>query len=195
MATGDIKVVQEAAGPVFTEIEAKTVLAPLASPIFTGTVTLPTVVLGESSVQLDASISADGKWSGITETGTAGVTLAFGELCYFDVATSKWKLSKADAAATSGGVKLGMCILAANADAATEMLLFGKINAAAKFPALTVGAVCYISAATAGLIVAGAAGATTGQPTGTDHVIRVIGWGNTADELFFAPSPDYITHT
>ena len=42
--------------------------------------------------------------------------------------------------------------------------------------------------------MAGATNATTGQPTGTDNVIRVLGFANTADELFFCPSPDYITH-
>ena len=196
MATGDIKVLQEEAGPVWTEIDAKTVLAPLASPTFTGTVTLPTVQMGEASIKLDPALSAEGKWSGITETGTAGAALAFGDLCYFSVTDSRWELAKADAAATSGGVKLGMCVLAAAGDgSATEMLLYGKINAAAKFPTLTVGAVCYISAATAGLIVAGATNATTGQPTGTDHVIRIIGYANTADELFFTADQTYLTHT
>lgn len=164
--------------------------------VLSGTVTLPTVVLGESSFQLDPAISADGKWSGITETGVAGAALAFGDLCYFAVADSRWELAKADVAATSGGVKLGICVLAAAGDGSTtEMLLYGKINAAAKFPTLTIGAVCYISAATAGLIVAGATNATTGQPTGTDNVIRIIGYGNTADELMFTPDQSYITHT
>jgi len=54
------------------------------------------------------------------------------------------------------------------------------------FPALTVGAPVYIGV-TAGDI-------QTAQPTGTDDVIRIVGYGNTADELFFCPSPDYLTH-
>jgi len=196
MASGDIKVLQEGSDGKYTEIEAKTVLAPLASPTFTGTVTLPKTVLGETSFQLDAALSADGTWSGITEIGTVGAsTLAFGDLCYFNVSTSKWDLAKADVAATSGGVKLGMCVLAGAANAATEMLLYGKINAASKFPTLTIGAVCYISAATAGAIVAGATNVTTGQPSGTDNVIRIIGYGNTADELFFSCDQSYMTHT
>jgi len=183
MASGDIKVLQEGSDGKYTEIEAKTVLAPLASPTFTGTVTLPKTVLGETSFQLDAALSADGTWSGITEIGTVGAsTLAFGDLCYFNVSTS-------------GGVKLGMCVLAGAANAATEMLLYGKINAASKFPTLTIGAVCYISAATAGAIVAGATNVTTGQPSGTDNVIRIIGYGNTADELFFSCDQSYMTHT
>jgi hypothetical protein len=153
--------------------------------------------MGENAgFKLDAALSADGKWSGIAEDGTVGAsTLAFGDLCYFNVSTSKWDLAKADVAATSGGVKLGMCLVAGAANASTQMLLWGKINAAAKFPTLTIGAVCYISAATAGLIVAGASNATTGQPSATDNVIRIIGWANTADELMFSPDQTYITHT
>ena len=96
-------------------------------------------------------------------------------------------MAKADVVATSTN-KIVMCVLAGNDTAATKMLLYGKINAAALFPTLTIGAPVYISAATAGLIV-------TAQPGSTDNVIRVIGYGNTGDELFFCPSPDYITHT
>jgi len=174
---------------VQTQISAK---APTASPTFTGTVTLPTVALGEASLQLNPTLSATGTWSGITETGTAGATLAFGNVCYFDGATSKWKLAKSDVVATSAGL-LGMCVLAANADAATEMLLIGKIRFTS-FPTLAPGAPNYISAATAGAVVAGAIGATTNQPAATDNVIRVIGHSKTADVLYFNPSSDYITH-
>ena len=31
---------------------------------------------------LDAALSADGKWCGIAEDGTAGATLAFGDVVY-----------------------------------------------------------------------------------------------------------------
>jgi hypothetical protein len=75
------------------------------------------------------------------------------------------------------------------------MLMYGKIRADAKFPTFTIGALIYISAATAGAVVAGATNATTGQPAGADNVVRVVGWANTADEMMFSPSQDYITHT
>ena len=150
--------------------------------------TLGTTVLGEVSFQLDPAISADGKWSGVTETGTVGAsTLAFGDLCYYNVSTSKWDLAKADVTATSIG-KLGICLLAGSANAATEMLLYGKVNAAAKFPTLTIGAPVYISGATAGLVV-------TTAPVTTDYVTRILGYGNTIDELFFNPDGSYYTHT
>jgi hypothetical protein len=51
----------------------------------------------------------------------------------------------------------------------------------------TPGAVLYLSE-TAGQI-------TATQPTTTDAAIRVIGYAVTADVIYFAPSPDWITHT
>jgi len=160
--------------------------APLASPTFTGTVTLPTVQLGEASMLLDAALSADGKWSGITETGTAGAALAFGELCYFQASDSRWELVDANLSA-GYDKKLGMCVLAAAGDgSATEMLLIGKIRADAKFPTMTIGSPVYMSE-TAGAV-------TSTQPSTADVAIRVVGYANTADELYFNPSPDYIVH-
>ena len=134
---------------------------------------------------LDAALSADGKYSGIVEAGTAGTALAFGDIVYFAVADSKWELAKANAAATSAG-KIGICVLAANEDAATVILLYGKVRADEVFPNLTVGAPVHISAATAGDIVVAAPSGTT------NFVVRIIGYGNTADELFFCPDNTYV---
>lgn len=148
------------------------------------------VTLGESTGQivLDAALSADGTWSGIMVAGTAGTTLAFGDLIYLAAADSRWELADADAASTSGDVVLGICVLAAAADGnATNVLLYGKVRADAAFPALTIGAPAY-AGTTAGDI-------QTAQPSGTDDVIRVVGFGLTADELFFNPAGSYITHT
>lgn len=144
--------------------------------------------LGENAgLVLDAALSADGKYSGIVEAGTAGATLVFGDLCYLNNDDSRWEL--VDANLSDGyDKKLGMCVLAAGADGnATKMLLFGKINAASNFPALTVGAPVYMAETAGDIVVA--------QPTTADVAIRIMGFGNTADELFFNPSPDYIVHT
>lgn len=169
--------------------------APLANPTFTGTVVLPTVTLGgvntlseNASIALDPAGSADEKWSGTTVTGTAGATLAVGDLIYLDVTATEWLLTDADAAATAGPVVVGICVLAANDGQATVILLNGTVRSAA-FPAsIALGAPVYIST-TAGDI-------TATQPTGTDDVIRVMGWTITAEpnSIYFNPSPDYITH-
>ena len=137
---------------------------------------------------VDPALSADGKYSGITEAGTAGATLAFGDVVYLAAADSRWELADASAAATSGSVKVGICVLAAAADGnATTVLLYGNVRADAAFPTFTISAPVYISETAGDTVVA--------QPTTTDAVIRVLGFANTANELFFCPSPDYITHT
>ncbi len=141
-----------------------------------------------ASLRLDAAGSADGAYSGITISGTAGATLAFGDLIYLAAADSRWELTDADAASTSGDVQIGMCVLAAAADGdPTVILLYGNIRADAVFPALTIGGPAYVGT-TAGDI-------QTAQPSGTDDVIRRVGFALTADELLFNPSNDYVTHT
>jgi hypothetical protein len=62
-------------------------------------------------------------------------------------------------------------------------LLHGIIRADAKFPTLTINGAAYVGE-TAGSI-------QTAIPTGADSVIRVVGFGLTADELFFNPSSDH----
>jgi hypothetical protein len=138
-------------------------------------------------MQLDPTLSADGTWSGITETGTAGATLTFGQLCYFQASDSRWEL--ADANLSAGyDKKLGICVLAAASDgSATEMLLYGKVRADSQFPTFTIGSPVYMSE-TAGAV-------TSTQPTTADVCIRVVGMANTGDELHFAPDNSYIIHT
>lgn len=143
---------------------------------------------GTIGLELDAALSADGKYSGITEAGTAGATIAFGEVCTLHT-DSKWYLADANTAAASSGDsrrKIGICVKASTNGNSTKLLVWGKVRADAKFPTLTIGAAVYVSE-TAGAIV-------VTQPSTADVVIRVIGFANTADELFFCPSPDYITH-
>jgi hypothetical protein len=138
-----------------------------------------------TAIILDTALSADGKYSGIVEAGTAGATLAFGDLVYLAAADSRWELADADAAATAGGVKLGMCVLAAASDgSATTILLFGKIRADAVFPTFTISAPVHVGT-TAGDVVVTA-------PSGTGDIVRIVGHANTADELFFHPSTDWI---
>ena len=135
---------------------------------------------------LDPSLSADGQYDGIVEAGTAGAALAFGEVVYQAAGDGRWELAKADVAATSDG-KIGICILVAVGDAsATTILLIGKVRADAKFPSFSVRRPVYISAATAGLL-------TTTAPSGTTNfVVRIVGYANTADELYFKPDNTYI---
>ena len=156
----------------------------LTSPtINAGSISGIVTLLESTSIDLDPA-QADGTWTGITRTGTAGTTLAFGDLCYLAVADSRWELADADALATAGNVLLGMCVLAAGADGnATRMLLYGNIQAASKFPTLTIGAGAYVGETAGAIQVA--------IPTGADNIIRLVGFALTADELMFNPSQDW----
>ncbi len=148
---------------------------------------LVTGILPENAtIGLVTTLSADTKWSGISEVGTAGTTaLVYGYVYYLDTATSEWELTNATAAATAIN-KIGICIGAAAHGAAGLLLLWGKIRADDEFPAMTVGAPVYLSAATPGVV-------TSTKPTGTTNfVVRCVGFANSADELYFNPSQDYI---
>ena len=161
---------------------AATIARTDAAQTFTGTQTLAE----NASVALDPALSADGTFTGITINGTAGATLAFGDLIYLAVADSRWELVDADSVTTAGAVLTGMCVLAAAADGnATVVLLQGNIRADANFPALTIGAPVYASTTPGDIQVA--------QPSGTDDVVQVVGFALTADSIYFNPSQNYIT--
>jgi len=131
-----------------------------------------------TAIILDAALSADGKYSGIVETGTAGATLAFGDVIYQAVGDDRWELAKADAASTSIH-RLGICVQAAASDGdATTILLFGKVRADTAFPTFTKYATVYVSAATAGDL-------TSTKPTA--GIVRAVGHAISGDELFFNP--------
>lgn len=152
----------------------------------TGSLTLsggPLILAENSSIQLDPAGSADGKYTGITVTGTAGYTQAFGDLVYLAVADSRWELADADASATAGPVMLAMVVSAGTDGTPCTLLLQGIIRADAKFPTMTVGATQYVGET---------AGAIQGSiPTGADNIIRTVGYALTADELYFNPSTDW----
>jgi hypothetical protein len=165
---------------------------PLAGGTMTGN-----IQLGENtSLDNDASLSADGKYTGICVAGTAGETIAFGDIIVLKASTGKWIQGDISVAAAADGDMRGMvgiCVLGANANGATKILLNGVIRADANFPALTSGAQVYGS--TTGDIV-------TTQPATTDYVIRVLGFAVVDDlsmtapqSIYFNPAPMWFTHT
>lgn len=169
-----------------TAANAKTLLALTFADLAAG-VLAANVTFGENTeIILDAALSADGKYCGLTEDGIADTTIAFGDLLYFKAANSRWALTDADADSTAGAVEIGICVLASTSGAATKVLRWGKIRADAKFPTFSIGPV-YISTTTGEV--------QSAQPSGTDDVIRIVGYARTTDELFFQPSNDYMTHT
>lgn len=165
----------------------------LTSPVLTtpsAFTTGGTITLAENtSIALDPAGSADGKYSGITVTGVAGYTQAFGDCVYLDPTDSRWELCDANATAGADGDSRGMIgiVVSAGTDGnACTILLHGIIRADAKFPAFTINNPIYISE-TAGEL-------TQTQPTTTDAVIRICGFALTADEMYWNPDNSYITH-
>lgn len=138
------------------------------------------------NIELAEAPSADGKWTGIIETGVAGATLAFGDLVYLQTADYRWELASSDNATAGCNLKLGICILAAaNDGSATKVLLYGKVRADTAFPDLTLGAPVYMGITAGDIQVA--------APTGTTDVVRKVGYGDEQkDTLFFCPSTDYL---
>lgn len=159
-------------------LTAKTLTSPTINTASLG----GTQLLAEgASIGLDPSGSADGAYSGITMTATAGYTQAFGDLNYLAVADSRWELTDADAATTADRL-LAMVVVAGTDGNACTLLMMGTIRADAKFPALTVGAAVYVGETAGEIQVA--------IPTGADNVIRRVGYALTADSIYFNPSMD-----
>lgn len=154
----------------------------LTSPsITTATLNGANVLAENASIQLDPAGSADGKYSGVTMTGTAGATVAFGDLLYLDSATSRWKLTDCDSATTSDRM-IAMAVSASTDGNPVTLLLMGVIRADSKFPALTIGSAVVVGETAGEIQVA--------IPTGADNVIKRVGYALTADEIYFNPSQD-----
>lgn len=165
-------------------LTAKTLTSPA---ITTGTYSGTQLLAEGASIGLDPALSADGTYTGVTITGTAGATLAFGDVIYLAVADSRWELADADAVSTGGSVLIGMCVQAAAADGdPTTILMFGNIRADAAFPTLTIGSAVYLST-TAGDI-------TQTVLSGTDDVVIVLGKPLTADSMMFISPMDWATY-
>jgi hypothetical protein len=143
-----------------------------------------------ASIQLDAASSADGAFSGTTRTGTAGATLAFGDLIVLDPTDSRWELADANSASAADGDArgiIGICVQAAAADgSATTILLQGIVRADAVFPSFTINAPIYVSE-TAGDV-------TNTSPTTEDNVVRILGAAWTVDEIYFSPSYTWVVY-
>lgn len=150
-----------------------------------------TITLAENtSIALDPAGSADGKYTGITVTGTAGYTQAFGDLVYLDPTDSRWEAADANSASGADGDArglLGMVVSTGTDGTSCTILLEGIIRADAKFPTLTVNNPIYVSETAAAI--------TQTQPTTTDAVIRYVGAALTADEIFFRPDTIWFSHT
>lgn len=172
--------------PAGAKVELDKKLA-LTGGTMTGDINLGTATSDTSSIILNSSALADEKWSGTTITGTAGATLAIGDLVWLDPADSEWKLTDGILDGTDSAFKsmVGICVDASTDGNPTEILLNGTIASAA-FPAFTVSAPVYMSDTAGDMVVT--------QPSTTNFAIRIMGYALSTTVLHFNPSPDYIVH-
>lgn len=140
---------------------------------------------GVTTVLLDGYPDVSGYSSGPqVSTYKAGESISTFDLVFIS-SDGNWYKTDADAASTSGGVLLGTSLESKTAGNAMKTAFKGSIirNSSWSF---TPGAALYVSTS------AGAITAT--QPSGTDDVIRVVGFALSADAVYFDPSPDFLTH-
>lgn len=121
----------------------------------------------------------DGDYQGITQQGTAGQVLAFGDLIYLDDSDSRWRLADANLGETYDK-KLGICLIEADGNGESiKVLIFGTIRADSVFPTFTPGKPVFMSE-TAGDV-------SNSKPTTTGAAHRIVGFADTTDQLSFQP--------
>jgi len=148
------------------------------APVFDVTTITP------KSVSLTVA-PTDGAWSGITGTFTAGGTATIGQVAYLKSDGKMW-LAKADAEGTSDTL-LGLATATILPNASGVYLIKGFLQAASVFN-FTIGKKQYLSSGTAGLVVETA-------PSTSTNIVRILGYGKTADIMYFDPDKTYITVT
>ena len=153
----------------------------------TGAIKLGSAVTDKCEIRLNNSALNDETWSWTVLDCVAGATLAVWDVCYLKTDDWQWYLNDwiLDWTDTWFKSKLWICVLAANDNGATKMLLDWLIASAA-FPTFTVWAPVYLDDTAWDLVVA--------QPTTTNFAIRVVWEAVSSTVLHFHPSNDYIVH-
>lgn len=128
---------------------------------------------------------ADHTYSGIVVSLTAGENLAITEVGYFKSDGKVWK-AKADAESTSGSCMIVMATAAINQNDAGIFLIKGFFQDASAFN-FTVGKPQYIDASTGGAL-------TETAPSTATQVARIVGYGKTADIIYFCPDTSYVVN-
>lgn len=133
------------------------------------------LVYGKPGVALNNALT-DGDYNGMIVTGTLGETVAFGDCVYLDN-DGIWRLA-GSGLSDSYDKKLGMCVLAGVNSGATRVLLHGTIRADSKFPTFGIGKPIFLNATL---------GSIGDKPTASGNAYRIVGWADTADQLYFQP--------
>lgn len=116
----------------------------------------------------------------------AGDTIAQWDLLYLDSTSGRWEFADADSATTAGGVLLALAT-ASGTDGNPLNVIFRGIVRNDGWTWSGVGKPLYVST-TAGAM-------TETKPSGTDDVIRVVGYTLSDDCIYFNPENDWVTST
>jgi hypothetical protein len=119
-----------------------------------------------------------------TNTFNAGESVTVMDLVYLK-SDGEWWRTDADAAGTTDGL-LAFSLESKTDGQAMSVALPGSFIRNDSWN-WTPGAILYVDTATPGAIV-------TGQPSGPDDAIRVVGWAVSATVIYFMPSGLYFTH-
>lgn len=142
-----------------------------------------TNTLSNKTIRNTVEPGTDDTYTGEDITGfNATATIAQWEAVY--LSTTGWALTDADAASTAGGVMVGLAAAAGTNGNPLTVVTRGVIRNDG-WTWTTVGAPLYLST-TAGAI-------TETAPSGTDDVVRIVGYVMSDDCIFLNPSNDWIT--
>lgn len=187
--------------PRISGASSGTAILKYASSASTTTFTFPEVIVGagNTNVVSDSATQTltnkiishtvepgtDDTFTGEQITGfNATATIAQWEAVY--LSTTGWALTDADAAATAGGVMVGLAAAAGTNGNPLTVVTRGVIRNDG-WTWATVGAPLYLST-TAGAL-------TETAPSGTDDVVRIVGYVMSDDCIYLNPSNDWITRT
>lgn len=116
----------------------------------------------------------------------SGDTIAQWDLVYLDSTSGRWEFADADAEATSGGVLLALAAEAKTDGQAMNVILRGIVRNDG-WTWSGVDKPIYASTTLGGL--------TETPPSGTDDVIRIVGYTLSDDAIYFNPSNEWTVHT
>jgi hypothetical protein len=141
--------------------------------------------LVEERLKMDHAIGTNLSGPGLEIEGTAGATIAIGEVCYLQDTDNEWLLTDADAEASSKGM-LGIAVTAGTDGSTFQvMILMGIFRADALYGFTTGGAPLYLSTTP---------GAITGTaPSGSGDIVRIVGYAHDdGDTIIFRPGNTFV---
>lgn len=136
--------------------------------------------INEKFIQIQPTMSSDHTAQGIVIYLATGENVAIGDICYLKSDGKFWKAVGTDSSMTKG--MLGMATGSVTANNTGNFLIYGTIRDDTW--TWTTGGELYVPTS--------AGNPTATQPTASGHIVRVVGYATTDDELFFNPGDTYV---